>query len=89
MVVYLGVGANETHEGRKREEVNMPAEERARSDTRYVDMVADAVRMAERLRQLDRLKARVELDVFPGEFHITVPFLTLSRGLRHVFDAPR
>jgi hypothetical protein len=27
--------------------------------------------------------------VFADEFHITVPPLTLSRGLRWLFDAPR
>ena len=27
--------------------------------------------------------------VFAGEFHITVPLMTLGRGLRFVFDAPR
>jgi predicted alpha/beta superfamily hydrolase len=89
IVVYLGVGANETHEGRQREVVNMPAEERGISASRYIDMVADTVTLAEQLRRLDWLKTRVELDVFPGEFHITVPLLTLSRGLRNVFDAPR
>jgi uncharacterized protein len=89
MVVYLGVGANETHEGRQREAVNMPADERAKSSTRYIDMVADTIKMSEELRQLDWLKTRVELDIFPGEYHITVPLLTLSRGLRNVFDAPR
>ena len=89
MVVYLGVGANETHEGRQREVANMSAEERGISASRYIDMVADTVRLAEQLRRLDWLKARVELDILPGEFHITVPLLTLSRGLRNVFDAPR
>jgi predicted alpha/beta superfamily hydrolase len=89
MVVYLGVGANETHEGRQREAVNMPADERAKSKTRYIDMVSDTIKMVEQLRQLDWPKTRVELDIFPGEYHITVPLLTLSRGLRNVFDAPR
>jgi predicted alpha/beta superfamily hydrolase len=89
MVVYFGVGANETHEGRQREVVNMPAEEQAISGARYIDMVADTVKLAEQLRQLDWLKTRIDIDILPGEFHITVPLLTLSRGLRNVFDAPR
>jgi predicted alpha/beta superfamily hydrolase len=89
VVVYLGVGAHETHEGRHREVVNLPAGERAKSGVRYIDMVADTVKIAERLRQLDWLNTKVDLDVFPDEFHITVPLLTLSRGLRTVFDAPR
>ena len=89
MVVYLGVGANETHDGRMREVINMSAEERAISESRYIDMVADTVKMAEQLRQLDSMKTRVELEIFPDEFHITVPLLALSRGLRNVFDAPR
>ncbi len=89
VTVYLGVGSNETHEGRQRELVNMPAVERAVSASRYIDMVADTLRLAEHLRRLDGLTTRVEHDILPGEFHITVPLLTLSRGLRSVFDAPR
>ena len=89
VVVYLGVGAHETHEGRQREVVNLPPAERAKSAVRYIDMVADTARMAERLRRLDWLNTKVDLDIFPDEFHITVPLLTLSRGLRTVFDAPR
>jgi hypothetical protein len=26
--------------------------------------------------------------VLPGEFHVTVPLLNLSRSLRYLFDAP-
>lgn len=88
VAVYFGVGAHETHEGRQREAVNMPAEERAKTGTRHIDMVADTNRMAARLRGLAWPNTRVDIDVFPDEYHITVPFLTLSRGLRTVFDAP-
>ncbi len=89
VVVYLGVGAHETHEGRQREVVNLPPKDRAKNEVRHIDMVADTIKMAERLRQLDWLNTKVDADVFPDEFHITVPLLTLSRGLRTVFDAPR
>jgi predicted alpha/beta superfamily hydrolase len=88
-VVYIGVGANETDEGRQRESVNMPPEEQAKGRARHIDLVADASRMAERLRRPDWPGRPVDFEVFADEFHVTVPFLTLSRGLRRVFDAPR
>lgn len=88
-VVYIGVGANETNEGRQRESVNMSPEEQAKGRARHIDLVADAARMAERLRGQEWPGGQVDFDVFAGEFHVTVPFLTLSRGLRRVFDAPR
>ena len=88
-VVYIGVGADETHEGRQRESVNMPPEEQAKGRSRYIDLVADAARLAERLRRPEWPGRQVDFEVFAGEFHVTVPFLTLSRGLRRVFDAPR
>jgi predicted alpha/beta superfamily hydrolase len=94
-VVYIGVGADETHEGRQREDVNLPAEDRAKGRSRRIDMVADAARLAEMLRHPasaagpTRPGTDVDFEVFAGEFHVTVPFLVLSRGLRRVFDAPR
>jgi predicted alpha/beta superfamily hydrolase len=86
--VYFGVGANETHAGRVREATNLPEAERARTSARYVDMVADTEQMVDLLRQ--RVTGiDLYFDIFPDEFHITVPFLVLSRGLRRVFGAPR
>ena len=86
-VAYFGVGAHETNEGRRRQDARMPATERAKGAVRYVDMVADTIRMTDRLRQRN-WSTRIDVEVFPGEYHITVPFLTLSRGLRRIFGAP-
>jgi hypothetical protein len=65
----------------------MPAAERAKGTVRYIDTVADTLRMADRLRQRN-WSTHIDVEVFPGEYHITVPFLTLSRGLRRIFGAP-
>jgi uncharacterized protein len=85
--VYFGVGANETHAGRVREAARLPEPERAKASARYIDMVADTERMVDLLRQRTDGVA-LYFDIFPDEFHITVPFLVLSRGLRRVFAAP-
>ena len=87
--VFFGIGADETHEGRVREAVNLPEEERRKATAWYIDMVDDMHRLVDQLdgRAYPGLRSRRE--VFPGEFHITVPLLTLSRGLRFVYDAPR
>jgi hypothetical protein len=86
--VYFGIGANETHAGRVREAANLPEPERAKASVRYIDMVADTERMVDLLRhRTDGVD--LFFDIFPDEFHITVPFLVLSRGLRRVFGAPR
>ena len=36
----------------------------------------------------DQQRRILRSETFPGEFHITVPPLVLSRGLRYVFGAP-
>jgi predicted alpha/beta superfamily hydrolase len=85
--VYFGVGAFETHQGRVREAANLPEPERSKASDRYVDMVADTERMVDLVRQrIDGVD--LYFDIFPNEFHITVPFLILSRGLRRVLGAP-
>jgi predicted alpha/beta superfamily hydrolase len=85
--VYFGVGAFETHQGRVREAANLPEPERSKASDRYVDMVADTERMVDLVRpRIDGVD--LYFDIFPNEFHITVPFLILSRGLRRVLGAP-
>ena len=85
--LYFGVGALETHQGRVLEAARLPEPERSKSSDRYVDMVADTERMVDLVRQrIDGVD--LYFDIFPSEFHITVPLLILSRGLRRVFGAP-
>ena len=87
--VFFTVGAFEDHQGRQREASRLPAEERAKANLRYIDMVADTERMVTALRSRSYLSLDLASEVQPDEFHITVPHLNLSRSLRHLFDAPR
>lgn len=87
--VFFGVGANETHEGRRREAVNYPADTRSKATAWYIDMVDSTQRMAARLEQRRYPSLHVSSAVFPEEFHVSVAQLTLSRALRALFDAPR
>jgi hypothetical protein len=52
-------------------------------------MADDTVRFASALESRGYPSLQVVSQVFPDEFHITVAPLTLSRGLRWLFDAPR
>jgi hypothetical protein len=85
----MGIGADEDQDGRQREAGRLSAAERAIPASRHIDMVADVGRMATALRSRNYPALRLDTDVFAGEFHITVPFLTLNRALRVLFDAPR
>ena len=87
--VFFGVGANETHEGRQREAANCPEDLRQKVASRYIDMVDDTRRMVARLEQRHCPNPQLSSPVFPDEFHVSVPQLTLSRALRVLFDAPR
>lgn len=87
--VFVGIGANETHEGRRREAINLPARQRDLATAWRIDMVDDARRFVGALRRRAYPGLRLHSDVFPDELHVTVPLLTLSRDLRVLFDAPR
>jgi uncharacterized protein len=87
--VYFGIGADETHEGRLREAQNMPPDQQAKTGARYIDMVADMTRLTARLQHRRYPALNLRTEIFPGEFHITVPPLALSRGLRYAFGAPQ
>jgi predicted alpha/beta superfamily hydrolase len=86
---FFAVGAFEDHDGRQREASPLSAEERAGAALRYIDMVADTERMVDRLRSRAYPSLAIDSTVLAGEFHITVAQLNLSRGLRHLFAAPR
>ena len=86
---YFAIGAEETQDGRIRQAANLPDEERARATAWYLDMVDDLEQFVDRLRGRGYPSLDLRCDVFADEFHVTVPFLVLSRGLRYVFDAPR
>jgi predicted alpha/beta superfamily hydrolase len=81
--VYVGIGAFETDEGRRREAVNLPVGHRAKPGRTHLDMVADALRFTEALRGHSYPSLDLACRVFPDEFHATVPAVVLSHGLRH------
>jgi ferri-bacillibactin esterase len=83
--VYFGIGAEETDEGRRREAINLPADDPAKPPPTHLDMVDDLVRFADRLGARRYPNLELELAVFPDEFHATVPAAVLSHGLRHLF----
>ena len=86
--VFFGIGADETHEGRAREASYLDATGRAKAGAIYLDMVDDMQRFVDQLAGRNYPNLRLRREVFPDEFHITVPFVNLSRGLRWSFDAP-
>jgi predicted alpha/beta superfamily hydrolase len=87
--VFMGIGIHEDQAGREREASRLSEAARAIPASRYIDMVADMERMATTLRSRNYPSLRLDTEVFADEFHITVPFLTLNRALRVLFDAPR
>ena len=86
--VFFAVGGFEDHDGRQREASRLPAEERVKAGLRYIDMTADTLRMVDALRARQYPNLDIASVVLPDEFHITVPFVNLSRSLRYLFDAP-
>ncbi len=81
--VYVGIGAFETDDGRRREAANLPDGHPAKPGRTHLDMVADALRFTEALRGRDYPSLNVACRVFPDEFHVTVPGIVLGHGLRH------
>lgn len=86
---FFGIGALEDHAGRLHEASRLPADAQTVAGIRYIDMVADTVRLVSTLRRRRYPSLRIESAIFPDEFHITVAHLNLSRSLRYLFDAPR
>ena len=87
--VFFAVGEYEDHDGRQREVSRLPADERAKAGLRYIDMVADTERMVASLRGRKYPSLEIDSAILPGEFHVTVQHINLSRALRYLFDAPR
>ncbi len=83
--VFFGIGALETDEGRRLEGRNLPAGHPRKPPATHLDMVADLLRFTDRLRARGYPSLDLEMEVYPDEFHNTVPCTVLSRGLRHLF----
>jgi predicted alpha/beta superfamily hydrolase len=86
--VFFGIGADETQDGRAREAVNLPEEQRRIATAWYIDMVADMTRFVDRLDRRRYASLQLHHVVLPDEFHVTVAPLVLSRGLRYLYDSP-
>lgn len=87
--VFFSIGEHETHEGRQYEASRLPPDEARIAGLRHIDMVDDMQRMVSVLRSRNYPGLQLESAVFSDEFHITIPFLNLTRALRYLFDAPR
>jgi predicted alpha/beta superfamily hydrolase len=85
---YFGIGEHETHEGRQVEASRRPRDEAALAGDRHIDMVADMHGLVATLRGRGYPGLVLHEQVLPGEFHITVGPLALSRALRTLYGAP-
>jgi predicted alpha/beta superfamily hydrolase len=85
-VVYFGIGADETDEGRRREGANLPDGHPLKPARTHLDMVDDLIRFVDALRQRSNPNIEIEAVVFADEYHATVAGTVLSHGLRHIFE---
>jgi predicted alpha/beta superfamily hydrolase len=83
--VFMAIGSDETDEGRRREGINLPTDHPNKPPAVYLDMVDDMVRFAVALRSRDYPSLDLTTAVYPDEFHVTVPAVVLTRGVRHFF----
>jgi predicted alpha/beta superfamily hydrolase len=91
--VFIGVGADECAAGHLSEIRRLPdadrVKERKEAASEHVDMVAGARLLADALADRGYPSLQLELQVHPGENHCTAGFVSLSRGLRYLFDPLR
>jgi predicted alpha/beta superfamily hydrolase len=85
---FFGIGADETLEGRIRESARLAPDRQKQVTALPLDMVDDLHRLVDRLERRNYPGLQARFVVLPDEFHVTVAPLILSRGLRHLFDAP-
>jgi predicted alpha/beta superfamily hydrolase len=90
--VMIGVGELESPAGAAGQVELLPEEERAgaraRTATDCIDRVAGARLLVDALQSRGYPNIRVELQVQPGEGHLTVAPLNLSRALRSFWPVP-
>jgi uncharacterized protein len=84
---FFGIGALETDEGRRLEGRDLPDGHRFKPPpATHLDMVDDLLRFTERLRARRHPRLDVGLEIYPDEYHATVPAVVLSHGLRRFFS---
>lgn len=82
--VFLGIGARETDEGRRREAANLPDDDPFKPPEAHLDMVDDLTHFTAALRA-GPCRLDIESTVFADEYHATVAPVVLTHGLRHIF----
>lgn len=92
--VFFSIGAYENPAGRNRYLAQLPANRRAEAEAEddgysAIDSVADTTRMVATLHGRAYPSLKIDCEVLPGEYHLTVPALSLSRSVRYLFGAPR
>ena len=85
---FLGIGGDETDEGRRREAAALADGHPFKPPPQHLDMVDDLRRFADRLMAGAGPDLRLETAVFEDEFHATVPPIVLTRGLRWLHREP-
>jgi hypothetical protein len=84
---YVGIGSEETDDGRRREAAALPAGDFWKPPAQRLDMVSDLERFAERLARRAGPSLRLRTAIFPGEYHATAAPIALTRGLRWLHEA--
>jgi predicted alpha/beta superfamily hydrolase len=92
--VYVSIGEYENPAGddRRREQMSPEAREaslRAEAEFPMEDEVGYARDLVERLQARRYPNLDITFEVLPGEYHPTAPPVTISRAVRHLYDAPR
>jgi predicted alpha/beta superfamily hydrolase len=83
---FFGIGGLETDEGRRLEGRDLPEGHRWKPPATYLDMVDDLLRFTEQLRARRHPRLDLAVEVYPDEYHATVPALVLAHGLRRFFS---
>lgn len=91
--VYVSIGEYENPAGddRHRGQMTPGAREaslRAEAEFPMEDEVGYARDLVDRLRSRGYPNLDIRFEVLPGEYHPTAPPLTISRAVRHLYDAP-
>jgi len=84
--VFFGIGGDETDAGRRREAARLPDGHWQKPPPMRLDMVEDMTRFVDVLERRSDPGLELASVVFPGEYHSTTPAMTLTRGLRHIFE---
>jgi predicted alpha/beta superfamily hydrolase len=83
---FFGIGGLETDEGRRLEGRDLPDGHPRKPPATHLDMVDDLLRFTDQLRARRLPRVAIAVEVYPDEYHATVPALVLAHGLRRFFS---